>query len=181
MTMDSWLVRIRKYIGPVEVVIIFAILCVLAHWLEQREKKQAAEKLVYEMQRYTAESKLLNDKAEGYALPLDADVKVMDSIFQPYVIDSLCRYIDTTCTRGYVTLSKQAPGYERLVVPKRTYYMWVDLKQYFPEGQLVLVTGIAQDDDIIQFHFRIEEQQETLEDMMHKLDSTLQVLQKQKP
>ena len=179
--MDSWFVKIRKYIGPLELVIIVVIMGVLTYWLDQCEKKQAAEKLVYEMQRYTAESKLLNDKAEGYALPLDADVKVMDSIFQPYVIDSLCRYIDTTCTRGYVTLSKQAPGYERLVVPKRTYYMWVDLKQYFPEGQLVLVTGIAQDDDIIQFHFRIEEQQETLEDMMHKLDSTLQVLQKQKP
>lgn len=44
--MDDWFVRIRKYIGPLELVIIVALLGILVYWLDQREKKQAAEKLV---------------------------------------------------------------------------------------------------------------------------------------
>ena len=51
--------------------------------------------------------------------------------------------------------------------------MWVGVKEIFPLGQLVQVNGIAENEELIQFHFRIVTE-ESLDDMLSKLDSTLQ-------
>ena len=172
---------LRKYIGPIEMVVIVVLMIILTIWMDHQEKKEMArEQLIEELQRYTAERKLMQMKSEEYSQPIDMDVKVLDSIYAPYMIDSLCRYVDSTFTQGYITMSKQAP-YQKLIAPKDSFYMWILLEQYFPEGKLVNVNGIAQDDKIIQFHFTIDQEEQTLEGMMHKLESTLQELQRQQP
>ena len=51
--------------------------------------------------------------------------------------------------------------------------MWVGVKEIFPLGQLVQVNGIAENEELIQFHFSIVTE-ESLDDMLSKLDSTLQ-------
>lgn len=168
---------LRKYIGPLELVIIVVVIAGISLWLDRREEQKAREQLFEELQRYTTERERMDKYTAEYAQPVDMDVKVLDSIYAPYMIDSLCRYMDSTFTRGYVTMSKQAP-YQKLITQKDSFYMWIQQERYFPEGKLVNVTGVAQNDHIIQFHFFIDQEEQTLEGMMQKLEETLQELQK---
>ena len=160
----------KKYIGPVEVVIILFFMIIACYYLDYREKQQAREELLQELKAYTEENLRINEelrKKKEYKEPI-----VMDSIYAPFIVDSLCRYKDSTYTTGYITLTKYAP-YQRLCSTEENYYMWVGVKEIFPMGQLVQVNGIAENEELIQFHFRIVTE-ESLDDMLSKLDSTLQ-------
>ena len=161
---------LRKYIGPVEMIVIILLLFGVCVFLEHRESKQKQEQLMAELKAYTEENIRINEelrKKKEYKEPI-----VMDSIYAPFIVDSLCRYKDSTYTTGYITLTKYAP-YQKLCSTEDNYYMWVGVKEIFPMGQLVQVNGIAENEELIQFHFRIVTE-ESLDDMLSKLDSTLQ-------
>ena len=172
---------IRDNIGPVEIIIIMVILIGVTVMISRKQKQQQRQELVAEMMRYKQDSMHMDRQMKLFEQPVKVEFKMLDSIYAPYMVDSLCRYLDSTFTKGYLTLSKQAPRYEELVVPGESYYMWVGIDRYFSGGKLVKVTGVAQDEKIIQFHFQIEDEEDTLDDMLLKLDSTLHVLQSAKP
>lgn len=160
----------KKYIGPVELIVILLLMGVACFYLDYRKEKQARKELLQELKTYTEENVRINEelkKKKEYKKPI-----VMDSIYAPFIVDSLCRYKDSTYTDGYITLTKYAP-YQRLCSTEENYYMWVGVKELFPLGQLIQVTGIAENEELIQFHFRTVTE-ESLDDMLSKLDSTLQ-------
>lgn len=174
MTMD-WYHKLRKYIGPLELVLILAFIGGIAWYVNgtreerrQQQALQALKDLALDAERRSMEEEVNNP------------IRILDSTYVPFMMDSLCRYTDATRTRGYLTMTKYAPSYEKLCSTAKDYYMWVGLDKYFPGGQLVRVTGIAQDDRLIQFHFTVAENGLTLDDMLGKLDSTLHVMQRLK-
>lgn len=161
---------IKKHIGPVELIVILFLIGIACFYLDYREEQQAHKKLLQELKTYTEENIRINEelrKKKEYKEPI-----VMDSIYAPFIVDSLCRYKDSTYTNGYITLTKYAP-YQRLCSTEENYYMWVEVKEIFPLGQLIQITGIAENEELIQFHFRMVTE-ESLDDMLTKLDSTLQ-------
>ena len=165
--------KLRKYIGSVEMVVIIIGLLALTLYLDKKERQDIHEQLLTELKAYTEENARI--AAEMEKSMNASQLRVMDSIYAPFVIDSLCQYTDSARTKGFITLSKFAPGYEKLCSTKENYYMWVGLERLFPlPGQLIQVTGVAQNDEIIQFHFKISNNEETLDDMLMRLDSTLQ-------
>lgn len=104
--------------------------------------------------------------------------KVLESLYAPFVVDSLSRYADSTLTRSWLTLTKYAPLYRNLCSTERPYHMWVVLPDYFPEGQLLQIDGIAENADVIQFHFTVTQAESLLGDLVLRLDSTLGTLRK---
>lgn len=161
---------LRKHIGPLELIIIILLIFGACVYLERRENRLQREQLMAELKSYTEENIRINEelkKKKEYKEPI-----VMDSIYAPFIVDSLCRYKDSTYTKGYITLTKYAP-YQRLCSTEENYYMWVGVKEIFPLGQLIQITDIAENEELIQFHFRIVSE-ESLDDMLSKLDSTLQ-------
>ena len=44
---------------------------------------------------------------------------------------------------------------------------------YFPQGELLKIVGVAENDEIIQFHFTRGNETEALEDVMMQMDSTI--------
>ncbi len=169
--------KIRQYIGWLELVVIAAIIAGVIGFLDFRKEKQEQERALQELKVLVEE----NEKFEKLQLKemqqINEEIRMLDSIYQPFIVDSLCRYTDATRTKGFITLTKYAPSYEKLCSTEKDYYMWVGLDKFFPGGQLVKVTGIAQNEQFIQFHFSISSNDETLEDMLIKLDSTLNVMQ----
>lgn len=102
--------------------------------------------------------------------------KVLEPLYAPFVVDSLSRYADSTLTRGWLTLTKYAPLYHNLCSKERPYHMWVVLPDYFPDGQLLQIDGIAENADVVQFHFTVTQAESLLGDLVLRLDSTLGAL-----
>ena len=179
--MKEWYHKIRKYIGPLELVVIFLLVGGAGYFIQQHVEKKRKEKEILAF--IQNESKLMQEEydkivqeqkdwEEGKA----DDFKVLDSIYSPFLVDSLCRYFDETQTTGFITMSKYAP-YQRLLSKEKDYYMWINITRFFPQGQLVQITGIAQNEEVIQFHFKIDDNKEMLDNMVSKLDSTLKMMQ----
>lgn len=173
--------KIRKYIGPLELLVIFVVLGGVAWYLDKKETEERQRQALKELQEMTLQAEELERQKEEAWRELQQPVKMLDSIYMPYMVDSLCRYTDKTRKRGYITMTKDAPAYQDLCSTEKDYLMWIDLDRYFPGGQLVQITGIAQDEKLIQFHFTVNENNETLDNMLHRLDSTLQRMQHMDP
>ena len=163
----------KKYIGPVEMVIIISLMTALCLYLDYREEQQARKELLQELKTYSEENARIEEELRKKKE--NTELRVMDSIYAPFIVDSLCRYTDSTYTAGYITMTQYAP-YEKLCSSEESYYMWVGVKEIFPMGQLVKVIGIAQNEELIQFHFQVSNNDETLDNMLSRLDSTLQAI-----
>lgn len=169
--------KIRHYIGWLELVVIMAVTAAVCWFWNQHEKQVEKELALHELKMLVQENEVFGKKQSGEMQQVNEEIRVLDSIYLPFIVDSLCRYTDNTRTKGFITLTKYAPSYEKLCSAEKDYYMWVALDKFFPGGQLVKVTGIAQNEQFIQFHFSVNSNDETLEDMLIKLDSTLNVMQ----
>ncbi|MBP3663652.1 MAG: hypothetical protein J6J03_00665 [Tyzzerella sp.] len=169
--------KIRHYIGWLELVVIMAVTAAVCWFWNQHEKQVEKELALHELKMLVQENEVFGKQQSGEMQQVNEEIRVLDSIYLPFIVDSLCRYTDNTCTKGFITLTKYAPSYEKLCSAEKDYYMWVALDKFFPGGQLVKVTGIAQNEQFIQFHFSVNSNDETLEDMLIKLDSTLNVMQ----
>ena len=102
--------------------------------------------------------------------------KVLEPLYAPFVVDSLSRYADSTLTRGWLTLTKYAPLYRNLCSTERPYHIWAVLPDHFPDGRLLQIDGIAENADVIQFHFTVTQAESLLGDLVLRLDSTLGAL-----
>lgn len=169
--------KIRHYIGWLELVVIVAVTAAVCWFWNQHEKQVEKVLALHELKMLVQENEVFGKKQSGEMQQENEEIRVLDSIYLPFIVDSLCRYTDNTRTKGFITLTKYAPSYEKLCSAEKDYYMWVALDKFFPGGQLVKVTGIAQNEQFIQFHFSVNSNDETLEDMLIKLDSTLNVMQ----
>ena len=169
--------KIRHYIGWLELVVIMAVTAAVCWFWNNHEKQVEKELALHELKMLVQENEVFGKKQSGEMQQVNEEIRVLDSIYLPFIVDSLCRYTDNTRTKGFITLTKYAPSYEKLCSAEKDYYMWVALDKFFPWGQLVKVTGIAQNEQFIQFHFSVNSNDETLEDMLIKLDSTLNVMQ----
>ena len=169
--------KIRHYIGWLELVVIMAVTAAVCWFWNQHEKQVEKELALHELKMLVQENEVFGKQQSSEMQQVNEEIRVLDSIYLPFIVDSLCRYTDNTCTKGFITLTKYAPSYEKLCSAEKDYYMWVALDKFFPGGQLVKVTGIAQNEQFIQFHFSVNSNDETLEDMLIKLDSTLNVMQ----
>ena len=180
--MSDLLYKIRRYIGPLEVAIILVVTFAVAFYLDYKEEKRIAQQQLLERIRLDnadlqTENERIKNEQQAWMQGQGRALIVLDSMYIPFLVDSLCRYTDTTCTKGFITMTKYAP-YKRLLTDEKDYYMWVGLERFFTGGQLVQVTGVAQNEQLIQFHFKINKNEGTLDDMVLKLDSTLQSLQR---
>ena len=169
--------KIRHYIGWLELVVIVAVTVAVCWFWNHHEKQVEKVLALHELKMLVQENEVFGKKQSGEMQQENEEIRVLDSIYLPFIVDSLCRYTDNTRTKGFITLTKYAPSYEKLCSAEKDYYMWVALDKFFPGGQLVKVTGIAQNEQFIQFHFSVNSNDETLEDMLIKLDSTLNVMQ----
>lgn len=169
--------KIGHYIGWLELVVIVAVTAAVCWFWNHHEKQVEKELALHELKMLVQENEEFGKLQSGEMQQVNEEIRVLDSIYLPFIVDSLCRYTDNTRTKGFITLTKYAPSYEKLCSAEKDYYMWVALDKFFPGGQLVKVTGIAQNEQFIQFHFSVNSNDETLEDMLIKLDSTLNVMQ----
>ena len=171
---------IRKYIGPLELIILVVGLAILAYYLDKREKTKELEELASQIEQ--AEKEL----APVYDMPVvdtsfkrnaeNPHFKVLDSIYSPFMVDSLCRFTEKNASKGFLTMTKNAPYYKELCSTEKNYFMWVNLDKYFPSGELLKITGIAENDELIQFHFTREQDVEAMDDVIQRMDSTLKKL-----
>jgi len=173
--------KIRKHIGPLELLVILVVLGGVAWYLDKKETEECQRQALKELYEMTLQAEDFERQKEASLRELQQPVKMLDSIYMPYMVDSLCRYTDNTRKRGFVTMTKDAPSYQDLCSTEKDYLMWIDLDRYFPGGQLVNIIGIAQDEKLIQFHFTVSDNHKTLDEMLHRLDSTLQLMQHMDP
>lgn len=175
---------IRKYIGPVELVILIVIVGAVAVYLDRREKRQQYEQQLKEL---LAElNQPVTSGNPGHFIPdftpkkeflKNADnphFKIVDSIYAPFAVDSLCRYTDANGERGFLTFTKQAPFYRDLCSSEKEYIMWVVLDKYFPYGEMLTITSVAENDSLIQFHFKRSDKEQSLSDVITRMDSLIQ-------
>ena len=92
--MKEWYHKIRKYIGPLELVVIFLLVGGAGYFIQQHVEKKRKEKEILAF--IQNESKLMQEEydkivqeqkdwEEGKA----DDFKVLDSIYSPFLVDSL--------------------------------------------------------------------------------------------
>ena len=167
---------IRKYIGPLEIAIIMLITFGLAYWLnDKKETVKQAEEIQQEVQGVSLQPELTLDNTTFHKNAESPFFKVLDSIYSPFMVDSLCRFRDAEAKTGYLTLTKNAPFYRDLCSTGKEYYMFVRQEQYFPQGELLKIVGVAENKEIIQFHFTRGNETEALEDVMMRMDSTIRL------
>lgn len=177
---------IRKYVGPLEIGIILLAIVAIGFYFERRqdrlEKEQELRELLAEMNMpadMEDPTKVIPDftpKKEFLKNAENPHFKVLDSIYAPFAIDSLCRYNDSTRQSGFLTFSKKAPFYRDLCSTEKEYLMFVVLDKYFPNGEMLTITGIAENEELIQFHFKRTDKEEELGEIMHTMDSLLNSL-----
>ena len=167
---------IRKYIGPLEIAIIMLITFGLAYWLnDKKETVKQAEEIQQEVQGVSLQPELTLDNTTFQKNAESPFFKVLDSIYSPFMVDSLCRFRDAEAKTGYLTLTKNAPFYRDLCSTGKEYYMFVRQEQYFPQGELLKIVGVAENKEIIQFHFARGNETEALEYVMMRMDSTIRL------
>lgn len=181
MNITEWYRKIRKYIGPVELVLICGLIAGGVYNLDRRAEKQRQQIILQELKALTIENDKFQQEQEQLLRELENPIQTLDSTYLPFVVDSLCLYTDASRKQGFFTLTKYAPSLDKFRFNGNEYYMWIEMNRYFPEGQLVKVTKVAENDDLFQFYFTIDSNEKTLDDMLGKLDSTLRTMQDIQP
>lgn len=179
MTMDRYL-KIRKYIGPFEIVLILFFLVGVATYLEYREERMVQKQEEQQQQVDAVGRPVIEDIPVEDTFKKNATnphFKVLDEIYTPFMVDSLCRFSDAEKVQGFLTMTKNAPFFNDLRSNAKEYYMWVQLDKYFPYGELLRITGVAENDEVIQFHFRREKDAEALQDALQRMNRSLQQIQ----
>ena len=180
--MNNLYTTIRKYIGPFELMLLLALFLLVAYVMEKKERREQQQQLVQQAQVDEVGSPLIG-KETGMDVFLknasNPHFKIMDDVYSPFMVDSLCRFRNADCAEGFLTMTKNAPFYKELCSTADEYYMLVKLQKYFPYGELVRITGVAENDEIIQFHFRREKDAEAMEDVIERMSASLKELQSQ--
>ena len=84
----------------------------------------------------------------------DGSLRVMDGRFVPYVIDSLSAWADSSCTYGWLTVSKRSGLYTDLLGDSAGWCILTGMGRYLPDGMLLRVVSVRQNDSLLQIHFR---------------------------
>lgn len=173
MDLKKIIEKTKEYIGPYEAIVILLLIAGIMYLYRPAGDGQAL--VTGQDENITSRPVIDNPGTVGEGQLF----KVMDSRFQPYLVDSLCLYTDPELTEGFITLTKNFDGWQMLCSTQSPYYMWVQLEGFFPTGQLMLIHGVAHNEQLVQFHFRLSDSTESLLFMTGQIDSLIQGMQQQ--